>query len=317
MLGIGVGAAVVGTLVAEPLGLSGVVGMAHAISFRLLLGLGLVVVGVLVLIAGRRRASPWSLMVVAVLLVGGFVHVGVVVGPQNSADPARTAKDVVVVALNTQAGATAPDDVATLVADVEADVVALPETGAAAAEAVVRRLDGVGRTFQRFTFQAGEGEERATTLLVSSDLGRYREAVEIPTLSLGAAAAEPVDGDGPRLVALHTSPPLPLVFGMDVWRRDVRSAAGACPRAGDIVAGDFNATLDHEMMSLRDPCLDAAAGSGAEWAGTWPALLPSWLASPIDHVVVDARRWVPLGTDVIRAGGSDHRALVTHLRPAD
>ena len=56
--------------------------------------------------------------------------------------------------------------------------------------------------------------------------------------------------------------------------------------------------------------------AGAAALGTWPAAMPSWLSTPIDHVLVDPEVWDVVGFDVLPAvGGSDHRPVVAHLRP--
>ena len=96
-----------------------------------------------------------------------------------------------------------------------------------------------------------------------------------------------------------------------------RRAAGSDGR-GDvqILAGDFNATLDHpELRALLDRgYTDAADAVGKGFVWTWPAP-PARRALPltIDHVLVDQRVEVEQVT-VVRVPGSDHRAVIAALR---
>ena len=82
-----------------------------------------------------------------------------------------------------------------------------------------------------------------------------------------------------------------------------------------MLAGDFNATLDH--ADLRD-LLDRGYRDAAEQAGvglrpTWPAgkdLLPALVT--IDHVLADRRVRV-ISARSVAIPGSDHRGVLTEL----
>ena len=84
-----------------------------------------------------------------------------------------------------------------------------------------------------------------------------------------------------------------------------------------ILAGDFNATLDHrEFRKLLDRgYLDAADAVGEGLTPTWPTSSRKRRALPltIDHVLVDRRVRVERVT-VVRIPGSDHRAVIAVLR---
>ena len=84
-----------------------------------------------------------------------------------------------------------------------------------------------------------------------------------------------------------------------------------------ILAGDFNATLDHsEFRALLDRgYLDAADAAGEGWTPTWPAPPKQRRALPltIDHILVDRRVRVEKVT-VVRIPRSDHRAVIAVLR---
>jgi endonuclease/exonuclease/phosphatase (EEP) superfamily protein YafD len=124
-------------------------------------------------------------------------------------------------------------------------------------------------------------------------------------------------GPSVELACIHAAPPKPPWSRVATarWRSQLSAipAPGAGPR---ILAGDFNATLDHAQFRrlLRDGYLDAASRTGHGLSLTWgprPAARPALLA--IDHVLTDPRCAV-LTTSVHRLTGSDHRALFAELR---
>lgn len=98
-----------------------------------------------------------------------------------------------------------------------------------------------------------------------------------------------------------------------------RGQLSALPEPGDsprILAGDFNATLDHAQFRrlLRRGYVDAASQAGNGLSATWgpqPGRRPALLA--IDHVLTD-RRCAVLTTSAHRLAGTDHRALYAELR---
>jgi endonuclease/exonuclease/phosphatase (EEP) superfamily protein YafD len=81
-----------------------------------------------------------------------------------------------------------------------------------------------------------------------------------------------------------------------------------------IVAGDFNATLDHSVFrSAIAGCADAAEQAGEGLTATWSTRWPRWLGPQIDHVLVTGG----ITTETLSVHdvpGSDHRAVLTRLR---
>ena len=162
-----------------------------------------------------------------------------------------------------------------------------------------------------------------TTILISPGLGDYSviassEDGTSNTSSVPSAVVMPVSGEGPTIVAVHAV--APRVEAMERWQSDLSWIADQCPQGDFILAGDFNATIDH-MASLgvdggdMGYCRDAAVLTGTGSTGTWPADYPGLLGAPIDHVMA-SQNWNPTGSLVLGAQGSDHRALVVQLDPA-
>jgi len=120
-----------------------------------------------------------------------------------------------------------------------------------------------------------------------------------------------------RIKAVHPRPPVTREAAPD-WRRKLAALPSADER-GDvqILAGDFNATLDHaEFRALLDRGYhDAADAAGEGWTPTWPAPPKQRRALPltIDHILVDRRVRVEKVT-VVRIPRSDHRAVIAVLR---
>ncbi|KTS13437.1 endonuclease/exonuclease/phosphatase family protein, partial [Microbacterium testaceum] len=127
-----------------------------------------------------------------------------------------------------------------------------------------------------------------------------------------------VSGDGPIIVAAHAV--APREDYMTQWRSDLTWLADQCASDNVILAGDFNATIDH-MSGLGvdggtlGRCRDTTSASGNGGVGTWPTDIPAMLGAPIDHVMATPD-WTVSGSIVMRTldgSGSDHRPLVVQL----
>jgi hypothetical protein len=182
---------------------------------------------------------------------------------------------------------------------------------------LARRLDRAGaktlfpdRVLDPRDRASGSGVFSRTPLDVV-DTSPNRQGHAEPEVSLTVAGAPPV-----RIKAVHPAPPVNPTAA-PLWRGALAALPSSDGR-GDvqILAGDFNATLDHpELRDLLDRgYTDAAdaAGDGLTW--TWPARRRRRaLPLTIDHVLVDKRVKVEEVT-VVRVPGSDHRAVIAVLR---
>jgi endonuclease/exonuclease/phosphatase (EEP) superfamily protein YafD len=120
-----------------------------------------------------------------------------------------------------------------------------------------------------------------------------------------------------QLICVHPHPPFPPWARRAVsrWRDEL----AVLPPPGDppvLLAGDYNATLDHAEFRrlLRLGHADAASQAGHGLTPTWgpePTGRPPLLA--FDHVLVDPT-WAVLATSAHPLLGSDHRALFAELR---
>ena len=119
-----------------------------------------------------------------------------------------------------------------------------------------------------------------------------------------------------RITVIHPRPPLSGDW-VSSWRQELEAipdAADVPPGTSRVLAGDFNATLDHrELRNVLDRGYrDAASAVGAGLKPTWPAdrRLPPMIA--IDHVLTSGGIRV-LSFGVFDAGDSDHRGIVAEL----
>ncbi|WP_166874223.1 MULTISPECIES: endonuclease/exonuclease/phosphatase family protein [unclassified Salinibacterium] len=233
--------------------------------------------------------------------------------------------DVTVLAWNTLGDAPGAAAIADLAVANQADVIALPETTKDMGVEVANLMRAAGRPmWVHTTAFDDELKAQSTTLLISPDLGTYTVRKDIgDTRVLPTVVATPDDGSGPTIASVHPVSPIPQQ--MRNWRADLQWLAGLCA-TGDgsvILAGDFNATIDHLTGLGVDgatlgACTDAAAATGNGAVGTWPTMFPALVGAPIDHVMATAD-WVATGVRVIDTHddfGSDHRPLVVKLQQA-
>jgi len=128
------------------------------------------------------------------------------------------------------------------------------------------------------------------------------------------AVLELPGGEAVELACVHPHPPMPpWSRGVARWRQElaVLPPPGELPR---VLAGDFNATLDHAVFRsvLRLGYADAALQAGKALRPTWgPAGRPALIT--IDHVLVD-RRCAVLASAVHAVPGTDHRAVYAEVR---
>lgn len=287
------------------------------------------VLALLLLFARPLRGFAASVLIVALLGAGATGVIGMLRGFGTGALPAATDTSVRVLSWNTAGDKVSAPQIAQQILDQGADIVALPETTEAVGEeiAVMLREQGHPMWVHHVQFQPDvvDGPKSwHTTVLVSPDLGEYSviessEDGSNNTGSVPSAVLMPVDGSGPTIVAVHAV--APRVEDMDQWSSDLRWIADQCPEGDFLLAGDFNATVDH-MAGLgveggdMGYCRDVASRTGNGYSGTWPSSLAPLLSAPIDHVMASPN-WTPTGSVVIGdAGGSDHRGLVVQLEPA-
>jgi endonuclease/exonuclease/phosphatase (EEP) superfamily protein YafD len=256
---------------------------------------------------GRSRLIP------ALGVFGLLVH-GVWLAPYFVSDRPEAAGDrkLTVLSANLEYGAGDPATIARLVREHDVDVVSLQELTEDAMPGI--QAAGLDRLlpyryavpgpptpagsgiWSRYPLSGGHKLEPARfhNLEATLDTGRQKLTV------VAAHPFPPVGPDGHRL-----------------WERDYTTlhASLAGIHAPAIIAGDFNATPDHQpLRRLYDlGYTDAADRAGAGLVLTWPAgsRIPPMLA--LDHVLVKGDLAVER-FERVRVPNTDHYAVLAELR---
>lgn len=290
--------------------------------------LAVAALSLLLLLVRPLRGFAASVLIVALLGAGATGIIGATRGFGDSSLPEKTDSSIRVLTWNTAGEAVSADEIATQILAQSADIVSLPETSQSVGESIAILLRDQGYPMWvhhvQYRPDVPDGPQSwQTTVLVSPELGDYSviqssEDGSSNTGSVPSAVLMPVDGEGPTIVAVHAV--APRLEEMDLWRSDLQWIADQCPQGDVILAGDFNATVDHMAPfgvggGDMGYCRDVASRTGNGLVGTWPSSLPALAGAPIDHVMASPN-WRPTGSLIFEdAGGSDHRGMVVQLEP--
>ncbi|MER7889510.1 endonuclease/exonuclease/phosphatase family protein [Micromonospora sp. NPDC094482] len=265
---------------------------------------------VVLALALRRRWPALVAAVAAVALLG-------VVAPRalGSAPPPARGPTVRLLTANLLAGAADPAALVDLVRRHRVDVLVVQEfTPGAQADLDRLGLDRLlpHRQLNPLVGTPGSGLYARFPISdagVRSNRGGWGFTQAYGTLTV--PGAPPV-----RVESAHPSAPY-AVDQVGFWRADLAAQPPATPDGTlRILAGDFNATLDHAPLRalLGTGYVDAADATGQGLVGTWGPydgdLIPP---VTIDHVLVD-RRIAAQAVEVRPLAGSDHRPVLATLR---
>jgi endonuclease/exonuclease/phosphatase (EEP) superfamily protein YafD len=272
------------------------------------------------LLAVRPRTRLLAAGLAAAGLVAGRQVVPRAVrGPDDAAlsdpgldDTGSGEGEVAVLAGNMRHGRADTGALAALIADERPDFVVLPEAGGDFRDKLMPLLDGLG--YRAWVASGGRRRDGAdVTLLVGERAGDVRVW---PAAGMRVPHLEATGGIlGARtLHAVH--PSAPMSERSTAWWHDEMALIGrwCTGPVAPLVAGDFNATLDHPgLRAALGRCRSAAAGTGRGLISTYPAGFPRWLGIQIDHVLVPADA-VTTRFAVLDIPGSDHRAVLARVR---
>ena len=256
-----------------------------------------------------RGAGPAALSAVAGAALTAVVGPRAVPGrPPPAAGPVLR-----VLTANLLVGRARAEAVTELAGRLGADVLFLQELTDAAAAGLARA--GLGDLLPHQVTQPVTHGTRG------SIYARYPLHPQPPAAAVSAARCtarlDLPSGQAVELACIHAAPPRPPwpPGAAARWRTQLSALPppGPSPR---ILAGDFNATLDHAQFRalLRRGYLDAASQAGHGLSLTWgpqPGPPPALLT--IDHILTDPHCAV-LTTSAHPLPGTDHRALYAELR---
>jgi endonuclease/exonuclease/phosphatase (EEP) superfamily protein YafD len=143
---------------------------------------------------------------------------------------------------------------------------------------------------------------------------REGPAVAPAYMAQPTAQIELPGGGAVELVCVHPVAPNLGRRGAARWREELAAlpAPGGLPR---VLAGDFNATVDHAAFRrvLRLGYADAALQAGNALTPTWGPPGRGAAVLTLDHVLVD-RSCAVLASSVHVVPGSDHRAVYAEIQ---
>jgi endonuclease/exonuclease/phosphatase family metal-dependent hydrolase len=268
-------------------------------------------------------AAPWAVLGLRLARQRGpaataalaATALGLVVRPRGIPRPQPKACGPMlrVLTANLYVGRADAEVVVALVRQVDADVLFLQEL---TADAVTRLKQAGLEDLMPHTRLDLRGGSRGSGIYARFPLSDGPRVASVQSAQPTALLELP-GGEAVELVCVHPSPP--ALIRQDVttrWRAEleVLPAPGELPR---VLAGDFNATLDHAPFRdvLRLGYVDAAQQAGNALTPTWG--LPGKRALlTLDHVLVN-RSCAVLACSVHVMPGSDHRAIYAQIQLPD
>jgi endonuclease/exonuclease/phosphatase family metal-dependent hydrolase len=259
-------------------------------------------------LAGRRGPAATAALAAAVL--------GLTVGPRRIPRPQPAASGPVlrVVSANMYFGQGDAEVIVALVRRAGADVLCLQELTAD----TMTRLKQAGLD-ELLPYTRHELRGRGRTSGGSGIYSRFPlgEGPAVPPTMMAQPTAllELPDGDAVELICVHPcAPGVRRWGGPTVWRAEL----GALPRPGKlprVLAGDFNATLDHGAFRdvLRLGYADAARQTGNALVPTWGIPGKERPLLPLDHVLV-SHGCAVRAFSVHAVPRSDHRAVYAEIQ---
>jgi endonuclease/exonuclease/phosphatase (EEP) superfamily protein YafD len=308
-----VGAAAVG-LLPDLLGLDQRGPFAQLVPFRPALLAGLLVLAATATVVALIRRRGWVLAggLLAVAAVGAAMVLPRALPTPDVPEPDGPPESTLtVLAVNTYEGDADVAAVAELIRSGRPDLVALIEAGGRYNDRLAPLVEPLG---YRFASSQERGRDvQGITAIMRVDVGDVTVQVDrstpFPSVEVSGGALGAL-----RFVAFHAVAPKP--GDTPQWQSDLATLNRWCKDGTGpaIVAGDFNATLDHSVFraAIRG-CADAAERTGDGLVATWPSRFPRWLGPQIDHVLFTGG--IAAQTVSIHdVPGSDHRAVLTRLR---
>ena len=263
-------------------------------------------VGVLTLLTLLLRRWFLGLAVLVVTLAMASL-----LGPRYLAEeqPPAKGRHLRIMAANLHLGRADARAVVDLVRRQEIDVLAMPELTPSAVSALDSAGLSVALPYRVFDARpGGDGSGIAANVPL-----RQIVLVEESTLSQPSVVVDLPGNDDLELTAVHVQPPLTDATAR-TWRTELAALPKSTPdKRPRILAGDFNATLDH--AAFRDLIDHGYADAGEETGEGLIATWSSWPTGPpltIDHIVTDIR--CAIGSYAVHdLPNSDHKAIMAEV----
>lgn len=283
------------------LGLEGHSGLAPLVSFTPYAAIGAFFLLGLCVAVRNWPATALSAVALAVLAVAILPRA---IGSGEAAPPGSTR--VTVMSTNVFHGRADPAALMAMVDRVEPDILSVQELNRNLVAELRRR--GLGRELPHRLIDTRQGVTGAGLY------SRYplRALPGPDPASTRMQAVELTLPDGRRLKVINVHPFTPTGTHAEEWADELNDLPSTGTGVPWLLAGDFNATLDHAVLRkvLDRGYRDAASVTGDGLLPTWPddnrRRLPPLIA--IDHVLADERLGIEdFGVEGLP--GTDHRAI--------
>lgn len=261
---------------------------------------------VLVLLAALLRR--WAFAVVALAFTACLIAA---VAPRafSAARPFGVGPAVRVMSLDLGQGHATAASVVSLVRDQHVDVLSLQELTPESAAAL--NAAGLNSLLPNQIFQPGTGPTGSG--LASSYPLRQTQIAGAATFGEVSGVVSLSQNRSVEVLSVHVLPPTDGA-STDTWKRELAGLPDTGGNVPRVLAGDFNATVDHAGLRshLTAGYVDAASQTGAGLVPTWPANTRWPELLPTDHVLVDNR--CPVDTfSTFTVPGTDHQAVLTQF----
>ncbi|MEU8102599.1 endonuclease/exonuclease/phosphatase family protein [Nonomuraea muscovyensis] len=261
----------------------------------------------LIAAVGRRRAAAAVALLTTAAL--GFSVLPRAFGTADAAD----GRPLRVLTINLLFGKADAHQVMALVRRLDPDVLSAQEL----TFGTVDELDALGlKPLMPHRVLEPESNASGSGLYSKHPLQPLTEVVARVGHNMPAARVSLPGGAPVEIVDVHPYPPMGP--GVAKWQQALDALPPASRDTVRILAGDFNATLDHTPLrrALSRGYKDAADQVGAGLIPTWPANRRVPPIITIDHILVDQRVGVRNVT-VHTVPGTDHRAVFAELTCPD
>lgn len=262
-------------------------------------------------LAIRHRTRPMAIgLGIAALTTAPSVLRRVRRGPgAATAGPGETR--LTVLSANVLVGRADTGALAALIAAERPDLVSLPEAGTDFRDKLVPLITDLGYRSWVSTAR-GTSDGAGVVVLASARAGELEVTTGEALRHRHLRATGGILG-ARSFFAVHPEAPM-TGRRTALWRDDLARIGEWCGQVpAPIVAGDFNATVDHATMrAALGGCRSAADGTGRGLHGTFPASLPPAAGLQIDHVLIPHPARVTR-FEIVEVAGSDHRAVLVDL----
>jgi len=247
----------------------------------------------------------------AVVLLVVTLSLGALMTPRilSEEQPQAEGDHVRIMTANLRLGHGDARTIVDLVRGQQVDVLALPELTPDAVSALDRA--GLADALPYRVFDArpgGDGSGIAAKVPL-----RQIILIESSILSQPSVVVDRPGNDDFEVTAVHIQPPLEAE-DVNTWRRELAQLPQAAPRERvRVLAGDFNASLDHAAFRA---IVDRGYSDAGEEAGE--GMTPTWADWPlgppltIDHILADVRCAIS-SYAVFDLPGSDHNAIMAEI----